>query len=133
MAKTSAKTRGVPYVAAAGLALALWAWAAVRLIGGGREDDVAPLIEAMRVNVNSADEAALQTLPGIGGTYARRIVAEREADGAFGKPEDLLRIRGVTTELIEGIKPFIIFRDVKSHEVDGRDRPETQGEGKARQ
>jgi competence ComEA-like helix-hairpin-helix protein len=132
VARITAKVRGVPYVAAAGLALALWAWAVVRLVGGGGEDDIVPLAQAMRVNVNSADEAALQTLPGIGGTYARRIVAERDRHGAFSKPEDLLRIRGVTTELIEGIEPFIIFHDVKSHEADGRDRPETQGEGKAR-
>ena len=130
--KKSAKTRGVPYVAAAGLALGLWAWAFVRLIGGGREDDVAPVVEALRVNVNSADEAALRTLPGIGVTYARRIVAERNGHGPFRKPEDLLRVRGVTRELIKGIEPFIMFHDVVGSGVtDELDRPGTQGEGKA--
>ena len=66
VAKKSAKGRGVPYVAAAGLALGLWAWAMVGLIGGGGEGEAAPSVEALRVNVNSADEAALRTLPGIG-------------------------------------------------------------------
>jgi competence ComEA-like helix-hairpin-helix protein len=127
VAKKSAKSRGVPYVAAAGLALGLWTWAFVWLIGGGREDDIAPVVEALRINVNTADEATLQTLRGIGGTYARRIVAERNGRGPFRKPEDLLRIRGVTLELIEEIKPFIEF-----HDVGGLDRPGTQGEGKAR-
>ena len=111
MAETSAKGRGVPYIAAAGLALGLWAWAMVRLLprGCAGESDSARVAEPLRVSVNSADESTLQALPGVGGTYARRIVAEREANGAFRRPEDLLRVRGVTRELIEGIEPFISF------------------------
>ena len=81
MVKTKSKARGVPYVAAAGLALGLRAWAMVRLIKGGCETEIAPVVETLRVNVNSADQAALQTLPGIGGTYARRIIAEQRPRG----------------------------------------------------
>jgi DNA uptake protein ComE-like DNA-binding protein len=106
VAEPSAKARGVPYVTAAGLALALWAWAMVRLLGGGCEEEgepVAPLV----VDLNSADEGLLRTLPGIGKVLAARIVAEREANGPFGKPGDLLRVRGATRELVEGIEPSV--------------------------
>lgn len=106
MAEPSAKSRGVPYVAAAGLALALWAWATVRFLGGGCEDEGAP-VAPLVVDVNTADEGLLRTLPGIGRVLAGRIVAEREASGPFGKPDDLLRVRGVTRELVEGIGPSV--------------------------
>ena len=127
MAGTGAKGRGVPYLAAAGLGLALWAWAMARLVRGGCGDERSPVVEPLVVEVNSADEAALQTLPGIGEYYARRIVTDRATNGPFRGPENLLRVRGVTRELIEGIAPFVRFGD-----ADGTGGPETQEEGEAR-
>jgi competence protein ComEA len=38
---------------------------------------------------------ALQTLPGVGPTLARRIVAHRETHGPFRTPADLLHVSGV--------------------------------------
>jgi len=127
MAGTNSKARGVPYVAAAGLGIALWAVAMARLVSRGCEGDGGPAVGPVLIDVNSADEAALQALPGVGETYARRIVAEREADGPFRAPEDLLRVRGATRELVEGIRPFVRFG-----EGDGPDVPDAQGEGEAR-
>jgi competence protein ComEA len=46
------------------------------------------------VDLNSADVAELQTLPGIGPIAAARIVAERESGGPFGSVEDLVRVPG---------------------------------------
>jgi len=124
MAGTGAKSRGVPYAAAAGLGLALWAWAMARLVREGCGDERPPVVKPLLVKLNSADEAALRTLPGVGEFYARRIVADRETHGPFRGPEDLLRVRGVTVELVEGIAPFVLFDDAR-----GRG---TQGEGEAR-
>jgi competence protein ComEA len=47
------------------------------------------------VDINRADAVALQALPGVGPTLAGRIVAYREAHGAFRKPDDLLRVPGI--------------------------------------
>ncbi len=107
-----------PYAAAAGLALVMWACAvawAVRAGCAGRErgqggPDGAPSdFPAARIDVNSAVEAVLEALPGIGRTLARRIVAERKRRGPFAGPDDLLRVRGVTPELVERIGAFVEF------------------------
>ena len=130
MATASAKGRGVPYVAAAGLGLALWAWAMARLVRGGCGDESMPVVEPLVVEVNSADEADLQTLPGVGEFYARRIVADGAANGPFRGPEDLLRVRGVTRELVEGIAPFVEFGDAGG--TGGPGGPGTREEEEAR-
>jgi competence protein ComEA len=47
-----------------------------------------------RIDVNRADEAALERLPGIGPALARRIV-EARAERPFRSVEDLARVRGI--------------------------------------
>jgi competence protein ComEA len=47
------------------------------------------------VSVNTASEAELDQLPGIGPALARAIVAERTAHGPFRTLEDLRRVRGL--------------------------------------
>jgi len=55
------------------------------------------------VNINSADAAALQTLPGIGPSKAQAILADRTANGPFADCSDLQRVRGVGPATIAGI------------------------------
>ena len=50
---------------------------------------------AGRVNINTADVATLDTLPGIGASTAAKIVADREANGPFKTVEDLKRVSGI--------------------------------------
>jgi competence protein ComEA len=47
-----------------------------------------------RIDLNGADAATLQTLPGIGPVGARRIVEEREAGGPFASVGELTRVAG---------------------------------------
>jgi competence ComEA-like helix-hairpin-helix protein len=47
------------------------------------------------VRINTASEAELDQLPGIGPALARAIVAERAAHGPFRTVEDLRRVRGL--------------------------------------
>lgn len=47
------------------------------------------------VNINTADEKALDTLPGVGPAMAKRIIEYREAEGAFQSPEDIKKVRGI--------------------------------------
>lgn len=51
--------------------------------------------EETAVDVNTADAAALQALPGVGPVLAERIVAWREANGPFTALEDLLKVEGI--------------------------------------
>ena len=51
--------------------------------------DVSPL------NINTASEEELATLPGIGGVLAGRIVDYRTEHGPFEAEEDLLKVSGI--------------------------------------
>lgn len=48
-----------------------------------------------KVNINTADEKTLDTLPGIGPAMAKRIIEYRETEGAFQSIEDIKKIRGI--------------------------------------
>ena len=51
--------------------------------------------EVSRLNINTADAAALVELPGIGPSLARRIVDYRAAHGDFAAVEELTRVSGI--------------------------------------
>lgn len=59
---------------------------------------------AARVNVNTADGAALQSLPGIGPALAERIVRWRNERGRFGSIEDLAEVPGIGTTTVENLR-----------------------------
>ncbi len=57
------------------------------------------------VNLNSATEKELKTLPGIGKVSAKAIVAEREANGAFTDLKDLSkRVKGVGKKTVKKLE-----------------------------
>ena len=47
------------------------------------------------VNINTADEKALDSLPGVGPAMAKRIIEYRETEGAFQSIEDIKKIKGI--------------------------------------
>lgn len=57
------------------------------------------------VSINRASVEELQTLSGIGEATARKIVADRDANGPFASLEDLMRVSGI------GEKKFAALRD----------------------
>lgn len=60
-----------------------------------------------RININTATEAELCNIPGIGGTRAAAIVAYRESHGSFQKPEDIMKVSGIKEGLYGKIKDSI--------------------------
>jgi len=57
------------------------------------------------VDVNTGNEAALESISGIGASKARAIVREREANGPYKDADDLAtRISGLGTKSIERLK-----------------------------
>lgn len=60
-----------------------------------------------RVNINTADVAALQQLDGVGEATARKIVADREANGPFRTVEDLKRVSGIGDKKLANLKDAI--------------------------
>ena len=59
------------------------------------------------IDINTADAAALQTLPGIGETKAAAIIAHREANGPFATVDDLKNVKGVGEKTLEKLKEQI--------------------------
>jgi competence protein ComEA len=57
------------------------------------------------VDLNTANEAELDTLPGIGPATARAIVEERTRRGGFRSLRDLLRIRGIGERRLAELRP----------------------------
>jgi len=64
-----------------------------------------------RINMNSADERLLTTLPGIGPALAAAIVSWREVNGRFASPDDLTRVPGIGPQTLEKLKPLITTGD----------------------
>lgn len=56
------------------------------------------------VNLNTADQSALETLPRIGPSLAQRIISWREENGAFRSVDDLLAVPGIGEKLLAGIR-----------------------------
>ena len=50
---------------------------------------------ASPVNINTAGVEELDELPGVGEATARAIVEDRETNGPFSTPEDLMRVSGI--------------------------------------
>ena len=66
-----------------------------------------PALENGLVNLNTADVAALMTLPGIGESRAKAIISYREQHGAFAKIEDIMKISGIKQAAFSKIKDKI--------------------------
>ena len=60
-----------------------------------------------RVNLNTADVSALDTLPRIGEAMAQRIVDWREANGRFTSIEDLLAVPGIGDKMLEALRDLV--------------------------
>ena len=60
-----------------------------------------------QIDVNTAGAEELTELPGIGPARAAAIVADREANGPFRYPEDLLRVPGIGEKTLAGFLDLI--------------------------
>ncbi|WP_246027554.1 helix-hairpin-helix domain-containing protein [Lysinibacillus antri] len=59
------------------------------------------------IDINSADESQLTTLPGIGPSKAQAIISYREESGAFKSIEDLKKVTGIGDKTFERLREFI--------------------------
>ena len=59
------------------------------------------------VNLNTASEEQLCTLPGIGSSKARSIIAYREEHGSFDRIESVMNVAGIKDGLFQKIKAYI--------------------------
>ena len=60
-----------------------------------------------RLDINSATWVEWGQLEGIGDALARRIVADRDANGPFASVDDLRRVKGIGVKTLEKIRPWL--------------------------
>jgi competence protein ComEA len=69
--------------------------------------------ETRPVDINTADSAALESVPGIGKSLSQRIVAFREKNGPFQSVDDLLKVQGVGEKSIQKLRPYLTVAKAK--------------------
>jgi competence protein ComEA len=75
-------------------------------------DDEEPLrmkkpVPRGKLNLNTASEAQLQLLPGVGPAKAERIVAWRKKNGGFRRVADLRKVKGFGYKTLRKLEPFL--------------------------
>lgn len=60
-----------------------------------------------KININSATQTELETLPGIGPSTALKIINYRKEKGKFNKIEDIKNVNGIGESKFNRIKEFI--------------------------
>ena len=60
-----------------------------------------------KVNINTASESELCTLPGVGAGKAKSIITYREENGGFGSVEEIMQVAGIKEGTYNGLKDMI--------------------------
>ena len=75
---------------------------------GGKTAQVQPIaVKTGDIPVNTADAETLQQLPGVGAATAEDILAEREMNGPFFYPEDLMQVDGIGEKKLDGMRDML--------------------------
>ena len=74
---------------------------------GGGAGAASPGAPGTKVNLNTATQAQLEELPGIGPTYAQAILAERQRRGGFTSVNDLRSVRGIGDKRFAELVPLV--------------------------
>lgn len=67
------------------------------------------------VNINTATQSQLETLPGVGAKAAERILEYRQKNGQFKKVEDLMNVKGIGEKSFLKLKPLLTVTDKAAH------------------
>ena len=59
------------------------------------------------VNLNTADQGMLETLPHVGPALAQRIIAWRSENGPFTQVEDLKNVSGIGDKTFAELQPLV--------------------------
>lgn len=64
-------------------------------------------INSTKVNINTANEEKLKTLPGVGESMAKKIIDYRNKNGKFNSIEDIKNVNGIGDSKYESIKEYL--------------------------
>ena len=67
------------------------------------------------VNLNTATQAQIEALPGIGPKVAQRIIEYRQKNGQFKKIEDVMNVKGIGEKSFLKLKPYLTVTEKAEH------------------
>lgn len=71
------------------------------------------------ININTADQAQLDLLPGIGPALASRIITDRDEHGPFDSIDDLKRVSGIGPKTVEKLRALVSLGGSKDSDDTG--------------
>lgn len=77
--------------------------------GSGVAFELATPSGGRRIRINSASQAELEALPGVGPVTAQRIIEYREQVGAFKGLADLDQVSGIGPRTLENLRDLVVF------------------------
>jgi competence protein ComEA len=72
---------------------------------------------AEKININTASAEQLTQLKGVGASHAAGIIAYREKNGPFQKPEDLMKVPRIGQKTFEKNKAMITVQKPKKRQA----------------
>lgn len=96
--------KGIKWMVPMGVMLVLVVAASLVLAPGAMADKAGTVV---LVNINTAEQGELASLPGIGTSKADAIVAYRSEHGSFQTIDELTNVRGIGTNVLEKIRDLI--------------------------
>lgn len=75
------------------------------------------------VNLNTASQAELQTLKGVGPAKAKAIMEDRAKNGAFKSVDDLDRVKGFSKKTVEKLRTEVTTDATNAHQKAGKKMP----------
>lgn len=63
--------------------------------------------KSTKISLNSATQAQLDTLPGIGEVFSKRIIDYRISNGSFKSIDELRNVKGIGDNLFESLKDLV--------------------------
>jgi comEA protein len=71
---------------------------------------------APALNLNTATQADLEKLPGVGAATAKQILEYRQKNNGFKKVEELMNIKGIGEKSFLKLKPLVTVAPAKTQE-----------------
>ena len=71
---------------------------------------------AALLNLNTATQAELEKLPGVGAATAKTIIEYRQKNGGFKKIEELMNVKGIGEKSFLKLKPLVTVTPPKTGE-----------------
>lgn len=81
---------------------------AVPAVAGSNRSGMVETPPSGPIDLNTADAAALETLPGIGPATAGAILAHRDEHGPFGTIDGLVAVRGIGPATLDSLRDHVV-------------------------